>query len=115
MAIRKRCKKTAVLTLGTTNKPLYTIHNVSIVNCRSYSDLGIKFHPSLHFSEHIGVFCISRILGYYDPIYGAINRISLFITNNILAIRKAYISYARLHIEYTSTIGNPGLDARKFK
>ena len=27
-------KKSAALTLGTTNKPLYTINNRSIVNCR---------------------------------------------------------------------------------
>ena len=108
MAIRKRCKKPAALTLGNTNKPLYTINNVSIVNCRSYRDLGIKCDPSLHFSEHIGVCCTSA--------YCVINRIfRFFITNNIPAIRKAYISYARPHLEYTSTVWNPGLDARTFK
>ena len=57
--LENAAKKSAALTLGNTNKPLYTINNVSIVNCRSYRDLGIKFDPSLHFSEHIGVYkCI---------------------------------------------------------
>ena len=51
--LENAAKKSAALTLGNTNKPLYTINNVSIVNCRSYRDLGIKFDPSLHFSEHI--------------------------------------------------------------
>ena len=31
------------------------------------------------------------------------------------AIRKAYISYARPHLEYASIVWNPGLDARTFK
>ena len=106
--LENAAKKSAALTLGTTNKPLYTIHNVSIVNCRSYRDLGIKFDPSLHFSEHIGVCCTSA--------YCVINRIfRCFITNNMPAIRKAYISYARPHLEYASTVWNPGLDARTFK
>ena len=38
-----------------------------------------------------------------------------FITNNMPAIRKAYISYDRPHLEYASTVWNPGLDARTFK
>ena len=37
--------KSAALTLSNINKPLYTINNVSIVNCRSYHDLGIQFDP----------------------------------------------------------------------
>ena len=74
----------------------------------STRDLGIKFDPSLHFSEHIGVCCTSA--------YCVINRIfRCFITNNMPAIRKAYISYARPHLEYASTVWNPGLDARTFK
>ena len=91
-------KKSAALTLGNTIKPLYIINNVSIVNCRSYRDLGITFDPSLHFSEHIGVCCTSA--------YCVINRIfRCFITNNMPAIRKAYISYARPHLEYASESG----------
>ena len=42
----KSLEKSSCLTLGTTNKPLHTIHNISIVNCRSNRDLGIKFDPS---------------------------------------------------------------------
>ena len=73
-------KKSAPLTLGTTNKPLYTIHNVSIVNCRSYRDLGIKFDPSLHFSEHIGVCCIST--------YCIIKRLISMDASSIINIKK---------------------------
>ena len=105
--LENAAKNSAALTLGTTNKPLYTINNVSIVNCRSYRDIGIKFDPSLHFSEHICV-CTSA--------YCVINRIfRCSITNNILAIRKSYISYTRPHLEYASTVWNPGLDTRTFK
>ena len=59
LAIKKRGTKADELTLYITTKPLYTINNISIVNCRSYRDLGIKFDPSLHVSEHNGVCCIS--------------------------------------------------------
>ena len=107
LAIRKRGTKSEALTLGVTNKPLNTINNSSIVNCRSYRDLGIQFDPSLHFYEYNDVCYISA--------YCFINRIFRFITNTIPAIRKAYVSYARPHLEYASTVWNPGLDFRTFK
>ena len=34
LAIRKRGTKSESFTLGITTKPLYTINNVSILNCR---------------------------------------------------------------------------------
>ena len=80
LAIRKRGTKSEALTLGVTNKPLNTINNSSIVNCRSYRDLGIQFDPSLHFYEYNDVCYISA--------YCVINRIFRFITNTIPAIRK---------------------------
>ena len=55
--VENALKKSAAL--GTTNKTLYTINNVLIVNCRLYRDIGIKLYSSLHFSGHIGVCCIS--------------------------------------------------------
>ena len=48
--------------------------------------------------------------------YFVINRIFRgFINNNNPAIIKAYISYAKPHLEYASTVWNPSLDARTFK
>ena len=47
--------------------------------------------------------------------YNVINRIfRCFITNNKIAIIKAYITYARPHVELSTTIWNPGIEARTY-
>ena len=47
--------------------------------------------------------------------YNVINRIfRCFITNNKIAIIKAYITYAIPHVEFSTTIWNPGIEARTY-
>ena len=45
--------------------------------------------------------------------YNVNNRIfRCFITNNKIAIINAYITYARPYVEFSTTIWNPGIEAR---
>ena len=57
--------------------------------------------------KHIGVCCAKA--------YSVIKRIfRCFITKNVTEILTAYITYVRRHLEFTSTVWNPGIEARGY-
>ena len=85
--------KTDCLTIGQALVPNLTINNNKILNFILYKDLGINFDNSLYFKNHIGMCCTGA--------YNVITRIfRCFITNNKIAIIKAYITYAIPHVEF---------------
>ena len=95
------------LTLGKVTIPTYYVNDARISYCSSYIDLGITIDDNLYFKKHIGVCCAKA--------YNVINRIfRCFITNNVTAILTAYIAYARPHLEFASTVWNPGIEARGY-
>ena len=47
---------------------------------------------------------------YCTKAYSVINRIFSCFTNNVTTILTAYIAYARPHLEFASTLWNPGID-----
>ena len=95
------------MTLGKVTIPTYYVNDARISYCSSYIDLGITIDDNLYFKKHIGVCCTKA--------YNVINRIfRCFITNNVTAILTAYIAYARPHLEFASTVWNPGIEARGY-
>ena len=105
--LENSAKKSFSLTLGKVTSPTYYVNDARISYCSSYIDVGITIDDNLSFKKHIGVCCAKA--------YNVINRIfRCFITNNVTAILTAYIAYARLHLEFASTVWTPGIEARGY-
>ena len=99
--------KTAIMTLNSIDMPIYYIDNTVIDTSDTHKDLGIQFDKYLYFDKHILYCCRGALLTIN-------NLFRCFLTYDITTLIKAYITYARPKVEFSTTLWNPGLKARRY-
>ena len=99
--------KTAIMTLNSIDMPIYYIDNTVINTCDTHKYIGIQFDKYLYFDKHILYCCNGALLTIN-------NLFRCFLTNNITTLIKAYITYARPKVQFSTTVWNPGLKARRY-
>ena len=87
--------------------PIYYIDNTLINTRDTHTDLGIQFDKYLYFDKHILYCCMGALLTIN-------NLFRCFLINDISTLIKAYITYARPKVEFSTTLWNPCLKARRY-
>jgi len=96
------CSKCFVMRIGNFNHvlPEYNIGSVKLSVENKTSDLGIQIDNNLGFREHI-----TKITSQAKSRIGILFR--SFATRNIVFLRKAFITYVRPLLEYSTNVWNP--------
>ena len=99
--------KTAIMTLNSIYMPIYYIYFTVINTCDTHKDLGIQFDKYLYFYKHILYCCRGALLTIN-------NLFRCFLINVITTLIKAYITYARPKVEFSTRVWNLYLKARRY-
>ncbi len=97
--------KSASLCIGRAPAPNYTINGETLATVTSIRDLGILLDSSLNFKLHVAA--ITR-----KALAGLCVLFKCFVTGDVDALVRAYISFIRPLLEYTSTVWSPSLSRR---